>query len=869
MLFRPMVKLFLRVLRDISCLFAAFAFSVWLATGPEETWGERAATYGIYFAVFSAIWCIVTFDQHLYESRRGESLTALLFSVTRVYFITLIFSGFALVLYLKWDYSRPFFLVFSVVALTMMLAGVLITRPGVLVLRRRYSDCRVLFVGADEKAVELARDFLADEHRMYRVIGYIEDDPARGAGFNELGIACLGKVSEIDRLLIQHMIDEVYLALPLGSFYKEVERIAHVCETIGVPVRLVGDMFPVHMAACDVTRIGNVPLLSVLGRPRYLANIQLRRVTEVITAFLLLFALAPLFAIVALIIKLESKGPVFVQKRQPVGNERAESLWAFRIHPVASGRGKTDAAVQLTRVGRFLRRYGLDDLPQLADVLFGQLSFLRVPLHSGASPRALENGSEDRWSYLKPHSITTLVLAGLDACCISAAYFLAIDLTTVTPELVKICLVNYLPFWAIFVAAWYAAATDRWLWRWRNVESLTPEVFGILKAIGNAAVISGFLLAVLVSGVRSTRNFLLVFCLLSCVALLVFRTSIRFLTQIIYSLGYRIRHVVVVGANERTVDLIRQLGGVSRLGYRVVGVIDDEKPRTDSVGLAEVPYLGPISEVSTILKLNKVNETFITLPVHSHFDAIKAVVEECERVGMPVHVVGNVLPLHIAKCRTVLIEDRPLISLSTMSETYAWLAVKRLVDFASSSVLIILFAPLFAVLAVLIKLASKGPVFFVQDRIGQNHRSFKMIKFRSMVANAEDLKRDLMPLNEADGPVFKIRNDPRVTKFGRFLRKYSLDELPQLFNVWLGQMSLVGPRPLMPHEVDKFKWFERRRLSVKPGMTGPWQVSGRSDVPFHEWVAMDLAYIDSWSFSADFLILLKTFNAVFSGRGAA
>ena len=138
-----------------------------------------------------------------------------------------------------------------------------------------------------------------------------------------------------------------------------------------------------------------------------------------------------------------------------------------------------------------------------------------------------------------------------------------------------------------------------------------------------------------------------------------------------------------------------------------------------------------------------------------------------------------------------------------------------------------------------------------------------------MVVNAEELKKSLMHLNEADGPVFKIRQDPRVTPLGQFLRKYSLDELPQLFNVWLGHMSLVGPRPLMPHEVEKFEWFERRRLSVKPGMTGLWQVSGRCDLSFREWVEMDLTYIDTWSFGSDVRILFKTFSAVFSGRGAA
>jgi len=297
-------------------------------------------------------------------------------------------------------------------------------------------------------------------------------------------------------------------------------------------------------------------------------------------------------------------------------------------------------------------------------------------------------------------------------------------------------------------------------------------------------------------------------------------------------------------------------------------VLENDSSRSSIVEELGVSIIGEIDELNTLLSDQMVDEVYVALPVRSHFDAIKDVVNMCRWSGVPVHIEGNVLPLNIAKCRSVLIEDIPLISLSSKTGTYTWLAVKRVLDIVASTILIILLSPMFIVLAILIKMESKGPILFVQNRIGQNHRNFRMAKFRSMVPNAEELKSELMHLNEADGPVFKIKDDPRITKFGQFLRKYSLDEFPQLFNVWLGQMSLVGPRPLMPHEVDKFKWFERRRLSVKPGMTGPWQVSGRGEVSFKEWVEMDLAYIDSWSFTQDILILLKTFKAVFSGRGA-
>jgi exopolysaccharide biosynthesis polyprenyl glycosylphosphotransferase len=864
----PITKLVSRVLLDLGCLFCAYAVAVWLATGPEEFWEAQAARYAPYYVVVALTWCAVTFDQHLYVSRRAESLTAILFSVTRIYLITFLFSGFVLALYLSWSYSRPFFVAFAVVSLAVMLLAVIGSRPSVLALRRRYSECRVLFVGVDDRAISLVQAFLDSEHRMYRVVGFLEDSRDRGAELEELGVSYIGPVNEIEQLLIDRRIDEVYLALPLGTHYREIERIAHLCETIGVPVRLVGDMFPVKMTGCDFSQTGGIPLLSVMGKPRYIASIQLKRATEALTTLILLVALAPLFAAVALLIGVESRGPVFVRKPRLAGGNGHKSSPAFRVHHMGTA-SPDDSPRRLTNVGRFVRRYGLEDLPQLVDVFYGRASFMGIPFQYSNSQKNTHGGSEGRLSHLKTQSTPTFVLAFLDATCISVAYVLAVVSTTNTSELARLCLVNFLPFWLVLVLVWYAAATDRCLWRWRNVESMAPETFGILKAVGNAAVVSGFLLAVFIPATHMTRAFLLTFIVFSCVLLLLFRLAIRFLTRIFYVLGYRIKRVVVVGANERTVELVKELGGEERFGYRVVGIVDDESPRADTLTNTGIPYLGRVGDLKEIVDRHQVDETFVTLPVGSKFDTIKELVGLCEHIGMPVHIVGNVVPLSIAKSRMVLVEDIPLISLSVQSETYAWLAIKRILDFVASTILIISLSPFFALIAVFIKLDSKGPVFFVQDRIGQNHRSFKMIKFRSMVSNAEDLKKDLMHLNEADGPVFKIRTDPRITTLGRVLRKYSLDELPQLFNVWLGHMSLVGPRPLMPHEVAKFEWFERRRLSVKPGMTGPWQVSGRSDISFREWVEMDLAYIDSWTFWSDFRILLKTFNAVFSGRGAA
>lgn len=194
------------------------------------------------------------------------------------------------------------------------------------------------------------------------------------------------------------------------------------------------------------------------------------------------------------------------------------------------------------------------------------------------------------------------------------------------------------------------------------------------------------------------------------------------------------------------------------------------------------------------------------------------------------------------------------------------LMAKRPIDVIASSILLVSLFPLFAVVSIIIRITPKGPVLFKQKRVGYNGRLFNCLKFRSMVENAEALKKDLKALNEMGGPVFKIKNDPpRITKVGRFLRKTSIDELPQLINVLLGDMNLVGPRPPIPGGVSQYNLTYRRRLSMKPRITCLWQVSGRNDIPFEKWMELDMQYIDHWSLWLDIKILVRTFPAVFKG----
>jgi exopolysaccharide biosynthesis polyprenyl glycosylphosphotransferase len=209
----------------------------------------------------------------------------------------------------------------------------------------------------------------------------------------------------------------------------------------------------------------------------------------------------------------------------------------------------------------------------------------------------------------------------------------------------------------------------------------------------------------------------------------------------------------------------------------------------------------------------------------------------------------------------------PMLTISNTPLNYLELRFKDLFDFLFSVFVVVVFSPLFVILALAIKIDSKGPVYFAQKRVGLRGRKFHVFKFRTMVTNAEELKTKLMQQNEMDGPVFKMTNDPRITRVGRFLRKTSLDELPQFFNVLTGDMSVVGPRPPIPEEVKQYESWQLRRLSMKPGITCIWQVSGRNNIPFDEWMKMDLQYIDNWSLKLDFVIFLKTIRTMVRGDG--
>jgi exopolysaccharide biosynthesis polyprenyl glycosylphosphotransferase len=279
--------------------------------------------------------------------------------------------------------------------------------------------------------------------------------------------------------------------------------------------------------------------------------------------------------------------------------------------------------------------------------------------------------------------------------------------------------------------------------------------------------------------------------------------------------------------------------------------------------------MGVASDLEEILKKQVVSEVLIAGHTDAQRAEMQAAIRVLERFGIPFGLPASGFRFGRARPEHEKAVADGYIHYLSIRHRPVQLALKRLFDLVSSSVALALLSPLIVGVAIAVKLTSRGPILFKQVRVGQHGRRFNMLKFRSMVADAEELKARLMAHNEQTGPVFKMARDPRVTGVGRIIRKFSIDELPQLINVLRGEMSVVGPRPPVPSEVARYEAWQRRRLSVRPGLTCVWQVSGRNQISFEEWMYLDMQYIDHWTLAHDFQLILKTVPVVLTGRGAS
>jgi len=309
---------------------------------------------------------------------------------------------------------------------------------------------------------------------------------------------------------------------------------------------------------------------------------------------------------------------------------------------------------------------------------------------------------------------------------------------------------------------------------------------------------------------------------------------------------------------------------LSSSSYRLIGFVDDQWAGIEEFRKADYTLAGNLSDLPKLLRERVIDEVVIALPIKSFYAQTSRIVARCEEQGIIARFPSEIFTPILARSRREELEDSSVVTFYT-GRMHGWpVWIKGALDFTLSLGLLILLAPVFLITGLLIKITSRGPVFFVQDRVGVNKRRFRLYKFRTMIADAEQKLPEVEHLNEVSGPVFKIKDDPRLTLIGKFLRKTSIDELPQLFNVVKGDMSLVGPRPLPLRDYEGFDQdWQRRRFSVRPGITCLWQVNGRNDLPFESWMELDMQYIDQWSLWLDLKIIAQTIPAVLRGSGAA
>ena len=404
------------------------------------------------------------------------------------------------------------------------------------------------------------------------------------------------------------------------------------------------------------------------------------------------------------------------------------------------------------------------------------------------------------------------------------------------------------------------------LYTWQHVRS-AEGLFGRLAlATGLSAGVSASAVSVLWHHGHFWRSTVL-FWLISLFGVCALRCVLAAYCTYVRPCLRKTRNVIIVGSGPRAEHARRELLSHPGWKYALLGFVSTD--RLSTAGATD-RILGGVGDLEDILMRHVVDEVVIVLPIRSQYEAVERVIAICERAGIQVQCSADIFETSIAK--KIYSEENGAMRRIVLKMVHDDRRhhLKRALDIAGASCGLVLLSPLFLVVAILIKTNSKGPVFFRQKRCGLHKRIFYIYKFRSMVVDAEAGQAQLEHMNQNSGPVFKIFSDPRITKVGAVLRRTSIDELPQLFNVLKGEMSLVGPRPLNLRDVGRFSeaWL-MRRFSVKPGLTCLWQVSGRSNVSFNRWIALDLDYIDNWSLLLDLKILARTLPAVIKCKGAA
>jgi exopolysaccharide biosynthesis polyprenyl glycosylphosphotransferase len=422
--------------------------------------------------------------------------------------------------------------------------------------------------------------------------------------------------------------------------------------------------------------------------------------------------------------------------------------------------------------------------------------------------------------------------------------------------------VDYLPMLLLVIPLWTFTLRAFGAYDSMRDKRFVVIFWAIFEASLTATMV--FATAVFVLKLDILRSFLIIFFVATVTCLTIERWIILFLLRRIRRKGYNFRVMLIVGSGPRAERFARTVDAHPEWGIKIMGFLDDPEALGKLVGKWRV--IGLCDNLAGFLDANVVDEVVFLTP-RQWLDRIEGYIRICEKIGVKATLAIDFFDAAIAKPVVKDVAGWPLLTYDSTPQDFFYLSLKRILDLAGATGGLILLSPLFLLVAIAIKSTSRGPVFFRQSRCGLNGRTFQILKFRTMVVDAEKRLKELKKQNELEGPVFKIRNDPRITAVGRILRRTSFDELPQLINVFMGDMSLVGPRPPIPAEVEKYERWQRRRLSMRPGITCIHEVMARNNSDFNHWMKLDLEYIDNWSFNLDFKILVRTVFAVLRGTG--
>ncbi len=460
-------------------------------------------------------------------------------------------------------------------------------------------------------------------------------------------------------------------------------------------------------------------------------------------------------------------------------------------------------------------------------------------------------------------------LAILDAILIAAAfvlaYWLRYSLKVGPPIHEQLAFRAYVPLAVLLLGIMMPVLFVKGAYRLRMGTETLDEV-GTIFSAATITIATIVVITAMLQQWQYSRGVILYVWLLVIALMISGRALYRGVQTYYFHRGRGVRRLLVVGATDAGKMVMQSVTQRPDLGYQLVGfVVHRSSPTVRDFGRFRA--LGTVADIPDLVENGAVDEIILALPASAH-EEVRPVLDLCQSRGVGFKLVPDLFELSLGKVQIDDIAGIPLLDVRDRPLGRTARAGKRLLDVTVAALMLVLSMPLLVVLAFLVRLESPGAAFLRQERVGMSGRRFGCLKLRTMRDGADLLQPTLLPSNETGGVTFKMRDDPRVTRAGRWMRRWSLDEVPQFWNVLIGEMSLVGPRPPLPHEVAQYEPQHLRRLAVKPGMTGIWQVSGRSDLSFDEMVMMDTYYVDNWSFMLDVKILVNTTMAVLGRHGA-